>query len=674
MKIEKSESTLSVIGSNTNISSMGINENSSKLFSMLVDSLYTDKYGAVVRELSSNALDAHAECGKEDVPFEIHLPTQFKEEFRIKDFGGGMSKDIMINIFSNLLVSTKEDSNLCRGAYGIGSKSPFSLTDKFVVTSTHNNRETTIMFIREEKNTPHYILLGEKDVDKESSTEIYFDSPYDTVDLFKRAIENQLFLLPLKPKVFGLDEDIEYISTVDLGNLAIGEHVAYSMANKPDTKIYIAMGSIAHPLTLNDSLRKHMPSVENRSIVFNMPIGSVDVPPDRERVELTDKSVHNIISFWNDNKHLIEEYLLSQKKALSTDDTYKNYNKFRNIALSYSRNNFVDIDFVREHIDCSFTFRKDIIDLNAKFFGESVSVYDLKTQDKIMHYRNGCLTSDSVYFNVAKVLNEGCDFVICTSPTTKDQVHSQMKDQKIKEYYIIKCKKSSVDFYQKVLSVYREYMQYNGRVHIITSDKKTKNSLSTKTETKISGVYDTFTGENLTKNEVDTYTRSGNVVILKTSSNLEYIVAQLKHYIKKDIKCISMSKGRFSRYEDLSMQVDKGIIDEELAYSNILDFSDIIDSFRNSITFQPSSYKEKLTEYITNEIHSWWNENVECSGNKHFASILDSERKNVVLYSYISANRALIKAISDLKMDYKSEPLKSYIINGIIENKLNKYL
>ena len=53
-------------------------EASAKAFSILSDGLYADKIKAVVRELSTNAYDAHVDAGCPEQSFTIHLPNRFE--------------------------------------------------------------------------------------------------------------------------------------------------------------------------------------------------------------------------------------------------------------------------------------------------------------------------------------------------------------------------------------------------------------------------------------------------------------------------------------------------------------------------------------------------------------------------------------------------------------------
>lgn len=106
-----------------------------KAFRMFVDSLYSDKIKAPIRELASNAYDAHVVAGKAGVPFEMHLPTLIEPEFRVRDFGPGMDHDTVMELYTCMFSSTKDGSNEEVGGFGIGSKSPFAYTDTFSVTA-----------------------------------------------------------------------------------------------------------------------------------------------------------------------------------------------------------------------------------------------------------------------------------------------------------------------------------------------------------------------------------------------------------------------------------------------------------------------------------------------------------------------------------------------------------
>ena len=105
---------------------------------MFADKVYSHKERAIIRELSCNAHDSHVMAGTTGVPFEVHLPTTLESWFSIRDYGTGLSDEDVRNIFAGIGISTKRDSNEVIGCFGIGSLSPYALTDSFNVKSYMN--------------------------------------------------------------------------------------------------------------------------------------------------------------------------------------------------------------------------------------------------------------------------------------------------------------------------------------------------------------------------------------------------------------------------------------------------------------------------------------------------------------------------------------------------------
>ena len=108
--------------------------NNEKMFKILSSQLYTNKPLAIVRELSCNALDAHLSI-KQQSPFIVMLKDT---SIAFIDYGPGLSNDQMMKVYPAYGESTKEDNQEEIGGLGLGSKSPFSYTDEFLVISTQN--------------------------------------------------------------------------------------------------------------------------------------------------------------------------------------------------------------------------------------------------------------------------------------------------------------------------------------------------------------------------------------------------------------------------------------------------------------------------------------------------------------------------------------------------------
>lgn len=100
---------------------------------ILSQTLYSRPIEAVLRELGTNAADAHIDAGTPDRPFEVSLPTLESPTLKVRDYGLGIHPDNVPTIFATYFKSTKNDSNEFNGCFGLGSKSPLAISDQFMI-------------------------------------------------------------------------------------------------------------------------------------------------------------------------------------------------------------------------------------------------------------------------------------------------------------------------------------------------------------------------------------------------------------------------------------------------------------------------------------------------------------------------------------------------------------
>ena len=80
---------------------------SGKAFRSLIDSIYSRKIEAPIRELATNAFDGHLAVGKIE-PFDVHLPTILDPTFWVRDYGCSMTHEMVMNRYTTLFDSTKD--------------------------------------------------------------------------------------------------------------------------------------------------------------------------------------------------------------------------------------------------------------------------------------------------------------------------------------------------------------------------------------------------------------------------------------------------------------------------------------------------------------------------------------------------------------------------------------
>jgi hypothetical protein len=159
-----------------------------KAFKVFFDGIYSDKPRSIAREYMTNCLDAHIMVGKEDEPFQVSLPTIFDPSVRFRDFGPGLSKEGMNDVFLVLFESTKDQSDDFVGQMGIGSKSAWSYTDTFTVTSYQDGVATYYSMVFDGINPPDASVMSSGPTDEPNGLEVVVPvSPSDIPD-FKTAV------------------------------------------------------------------------------------------------------------------------------------------------------------------------------------------------------------------------------------------------------------------------------------------------------------------------------------------------------------------------------------------------------------------------------------------------------------------------------------------------------
>ena len=270
-----------------------------KMFSILTDKLYQNKEGAVIRELSANARDAHVAANKADHPFDITLPSWVSNIFVIRDYGTGIDPDEFYDIYTNLGHSTKDHEDLSIGAYGLGSKTPFAITDQYTIRNFWNGNVYVYTAFKDE-GMPTVSLIGSEPTDKCNGLEITVDiTKNGNVSSFRRECAKQLAYFDVKPNVSGYDE-FEWDDIPEL-------HMGYDVkSGYYYSDITVVMGGIPYTSSTSnfpDDIRETLKRLE---LTLVAKLGEVDIPPSRESLEFTPKTIKFVSEKLNEIK---DDYL-----------------------------------------------------------------------------------------------------------------------------------------------------------------------------------------------------------------------------------------------------------------------------------------------------------------------------------------------------------------------------
>jgi len=263
-----------------------------KAFAILSANLYTDKESAVIRELSTNAYDAHVEVGCADRPFDVHLPNRMEPWFSVRDYGPGLSETDANTIYNTYFESTKTHSDDYVGCLGLGSKSPLSIAEQFTVESYQNGICRSYIVKWNEKRVPVLVNGGSMPTNEPNGLKVlvqvsrhnFYDWENKSQHVYKR--------FKTLPNVTGVKNfEVPKVTYTLSGNgwgLRQGNDYAGAFA---------VMGNIGYRLNVNTSdgmFNKHMRCVLESEIDIQFPIGELEIAASREGLHIDDRTKVNI--------------------------------------------------------------------------------------------------------------------------------------------------------------------------------------------------------------------------------------------------------------------------------------------------------------------------------------------------------------------------------------------
>jgi hypothetical protein len=376
----------------------------SKMFKILSDSLYSDKVMAVIRELSTNAYDAHVAAGNKN-PFKVILPTQADPTFTVRDYGTGLSQKDMEELYTTYGASNKNDSNDFVGCLGLGSKSPFAYTKSFSTTSYYNGKAYNYIAAMDEGGVPSLNLFGVTETNEPNGLEISFAvKQYDFTE-FSNKSKRIFHYFKMKPIIEGgvcdtlQDHSYSHTNTViegkgwKIGRVSPNHYQYPSHHYGPGSGVVAIMGNIAYPVDAskiigdeketnsNDAIQRwnrafKKADVDNwknlvREILnsglyleIQFGIGELDMDVSRESLQYT-KNVINVLRERTQEIYLTLKEDMSKKLEACTNlvDAYQTYYSLSDLAGGWTAGaSWTDADGKAHELtsgkDLEYTFKK----------------------------------------------------------------------------------------------------------------------------------------------------------------------------------------------------------------------------------------------------------------------------------------------------------------------------
>jgi hypothetical protein len=281
---------------------------SAKAFEILSSSLYSNSILAIIRELCANAKDSHTAAGKKDIPFFVQCPNDLDPQFKVRDYGVGMSHEFVMTRVNTYFDSTKNDSNDEIGGFGLGIKSVFSYTSSFMITCYDGAARRVYAYKIGSTGLPEISFLAETPSDEEQGVEVSVPVMRDDYAEFNQNLVESLTFYNPRPQVIGINEDKFNITKIYEGS----NWTIYKNPGNLIHESYVVMGDVIYPIPdsryensgfpINTySLASHQ--ARNRGthntvvVVYTAGIGDIDITPNREQIKLTPKSKEQIKAF-----------------------------------------------------------------------------------------------------------------------------------------------------------------------------------------------------------------------------------------------------------------------------------------------------------------------------------------------------------------------------------------
>jgi hypothetical protein len=184
------------------------------LMSMLSTGFYANPHRAMVQEVMFNAWDAHRMGNCQDKPIDIYISDN--SGFVVRDYGPGIHDDDMEDVYCTYAASTKRDDEDQTGGFGLGSKSPWSYTESFTVTSHHKGVKTMYLMSRvsdDVQGKPGMTQLMSFESD-ETGLAVSVPVEHNQLRATRTIVEDVLYLSGIKANIHYKDHPLLLIESV----------------------------------------------------------------------------------------------------------------------------------------------------------------------------------------------------------------------------------------------------------------------------------------------------------------------------------------------------------------------------------------------------------------------------------------------------------------------------
>jgi hypothetical protein len=301
--------TLETIGQTAHVTHVRMTEHTqARILVTLSDKMYTRKQLASVREYSTNAADEHVIRNLPIEKIEVKLPTMEDLNFRIRDFGDGLSETEVKDVYCVLGESTKRNDNRLNGVLGYGCKAGFASADSFIVTSWYNGQKAIYQFIKgDSTKLPDVIRLSIEDTTEPAGIEVCV--PVKQSDWYTYHREAVAFYRnwPQMPTIQNLSDDDRETLMKWRNTPATLKGEGWEVRPKVDgnanavaymgwVPYQIDWNVLYHKMSLDSKSRALFELLRANDVILYFNMGEIQFVDSREHLEYTDKTINALVA------------------------------------------------------------------------------------------------------------------------------------------------------------------------------------------------------------------------------------------------------------------------------------------------------------------------------------------------------------------------------------------
>jgi hypothetical protein len=273
---------------------------SAKMFRALIDTTYSRKIEAPIRELSTNAFDGHLAVGKIEA-FDVHLPTMLDPTFWVRDRGCSMTHEMVMTRYKNLGDSTKDGMNAADaavvapnnqvGSLGFGSKAGFAYTDAFSLTCWLDGEVRVYHCFIGANGRPNVSLAHRGPSDEPTGVKVELAVRPSDIEDFEEAAIRVFKGFNVVPN--GLSSNAK--EEIQMEPVQIGSNWKCYSSSYLGQGFFAKQGCVIYPIDL-DQINDLPAGFKNLSlsVVLDFPIGSIEYITSREFLAYTPDTIASL--------------------------------------------------------------------------------------------------------------------------------------------------------------------------------------------------------------------------------------------------------------------------------------------------------------------------------------------------------------------------------------------